>query len=95
MIFAQLAYRSHYTAFHSELTAFVERHFHRVQSGLQGDSWIWILEGDEKVAIDTFTATKHQVKSAKAGPLVQKVIATLLTKYAVEVYRIPEVEGHE
>ncbi len=95
MIFAEMEYRPHYDAFHSELTAFVALHFRSVQSGLQGDSWIWIFEGNEKVALDTFTAAKHQVKSAKAGPLVRKVIDTLLSKYAVKVYRTPEREGHE
>lgn len=36
------------------------RHFSSVESGLQGDSWIWILDGDEKVSIDSFTSMKHQ-----------------------------------
>jgi len=95
VIFAQLEYLPRYSAFHSELLDFVRERFQNVQSGLQGDSWIWIFEGEEKVAIDTFTAMKHQVKSAKAGPLVGKVIETLRSKYAVRVYRTPEREGHE
>lgn len=95
MIFARMEYRPHYGTFHPELANFVTRHFRSVQSGLQGDSWIWIFEGEEKVALDTFTATKHEIKSAKPGPLVQKVIDKLRSQYTVEVYRSPEREAHE
>lgn len=95
MIFAEMEYQHHYSDFHAELLAFVEQRFSQVQSGHQGDSWIWILDGGEKVAIDTFSSMKHQVKSAKAGPHVQRVIETLLLKYEVVVYEAPEWEGHE
>ena len=95
MIFAEMDYQRHYSDFHAELLAFVIAHFSRVQSGLQGDSWIWILDGDEKVAIDTFTSMKHQIKSPKAGAHVQSVIETLLTQFAMKVHEAPELEAHE
>jgi hypothetical protein len=95
MIFAQIEYQEHYSDFHAELLAFVGRHFSQVQSGLQGDSWIWILDGGEKVAIDTFTSMKHQIKSPKAGAHVRKVIETLLSRFDMKVYEEPELEAHE
>lgn len=95
MIFAELEYQKHYSDVHAELLAFVDKHFSRVQSGLQGDSWIWILDGDEKVAIDTFTSMTHQIKSAKAGAHVRKVIETLRRRFEVKVYEEPELEAHE
>lgn len=95
MIFAQLQYESSYSEVHAELLAFLRTHFPNTQSGLQGDSWIWIFEGEEKVEVDTFSAMKHQIKSAKAGPLVQNVIAALMLKYTLDVYEKPELEGHE
>ena len=95
MIFAEMEYPKHYSDFHAELLAFIGRHFLHVQSGLQGDSWIWILDGEEKVAIDTFTSMKHQIKSPKAGVHVQKVIETLLRQFEVKVYGEPAPEGHE
>lgn len=71
-------------------------HFGKVESGLQGDSWIWIFEDEEKVAIDTFSAMKHQVKADTLhSVLVDKVITVLKTKYSVCVYDDPELEGHE
>lgn len=95
MIFAEIGYQKHYSDFHAELLAFVGKHFSQVQSGLQGDSWIWILDGGEKVAIDTFTSMKHQIKSPKSGAHVRKVIETLLRQFEMKVYEKPELEPHE
>lgn len=95
MIFAQLQYETSYSDFHPDLEAFLRTRFSSTQSGLQGDSWIWIFEGEERVEVDTFSAMKHQVKSAKAGQLVEKVIAALMLKYRVTVYDKPELEAHE
>ena len=53
------------------------------------------FDGEVKVAIDTFSSMKHQVKSEKPGRHVQKVIEALQLKYKVKVYERPELEGHE
>jgi hypothetical protein len=95
MIFAEMIYESEYGAVHSELLAHLLMSFKRVQSGLQGDSWLWIDDGVERVQIDTFTAMKHQVKSSKAGPHVQAVIDVLINKYKLRIYEQPELEAHE
>lgn len=95
MIFAEIEYQKPYSDFHAELLAFVGKHFSQVQSGLQGDSWIWILDGEEMVAIDTFTSMKHQIKSPKAGAHVRQVIETLLRQFEMKVYEDPELEAHE
>jgi hypothetical protein len=100
VIFAELEYDIHYSDLHEELVEYICSHFDKVESGLQGDSWIWVFEGDnvgeEKVAIDTFSAMKHQVKAdTHHSVLVGKVITVLKTKYTVRVYDDPELEGHE
>jgi hypothetical protein len=95
MIFAELQYQNDYREIHAELLALLDAHFSQVRSGLQGDSWIWVFDGEEKVEIDTFTSMKHQIKSPKAGQGVQKVIEILQLKYSVKVYEEPRPEGHE
>lgn len=95
MIFAAMDYPQTYADFHPELRTFLSQHFSKVESGLQGDSWFWIFDEDEKVEVDTFSSMKHQIKSGKAGPLVQRVIETLSRKYNVKVYQAPEPEAHE
>ena len=67
-----------------------------MEHGHQGDSWIWIFEGVEKVAIDTFSSMKHELKAEKPSTtLAIKVIDVLSTKYQLVVYSDPEVEPHE
>lgn len=95
MVFAELAYEMHYSDFHAELLACVMRNFSRVESGLQGDSWIWIFDGNDKVSIDTFTSMKHQIKSPSAGAHVQQVIDTLRHEFQLHVHHEPEPEAHE
>ena len=95
MIFAELVYPQHYAEMHDELHAFLDSHFARIESGHQGDSWFWVFEGDEKVAIDTFTSMKHQVKSGKPGPHVQEVVDALRTRYPLLVHDTPIPEPHE
>ena len=95
MIFAEMEYEGEYQDVHDELVSFLRGEFLRVESGLQGDSYIWILDGSEKVAVDTFTSMKHQIKSPRSGAHVQKVMEVLLRKYKVTIYETPEPEGHE
>jgi hypothetical protein len=95
MIFAELEYPEGYREIHAELVSFIGAQFPQVMSGIQGDSWIWISDGEEKVEVDTFSSMKHQIKSAKAGTHVLKVIEVLQLKYKVIVYDNPELEAHE
>lgn len=89
MVFAEVQYPEEPADVHSEMVAAIRDRFSNVESGLQSDSWIWIMDGEEKVAVDSFTSMKHQVKSYSIGPLVQKVIDTLRGKYVVRVLDKP------
>jgi hypothetical protein len=86
VVFAELRYEGRYEDVHAKLSAFLSARFANVLSGLQGDSWIWVFDGADKVAVDTFTAMKHEVKSENHCPLVDKVIAELRESYDVHVY---------
>jgi hypothetical protein len=95
VIFAELDYSGTYESFHSQLGAFLEKNFQHLESGLEGDSYFWIFDGDDKVAIDTFTSMKHQVKASAGGPHVQKVLYALAREFNVKVLEQPQLEGHE
>jgi hypothetical protein len=95
MIFAEIDYPDDHWTFHEKLKEFLQSHFLRIESGVQGDSWFWIFDGEQKVAIDTFSSMKHQVKSGKTGKHVQQVIAALQLKFKVKVYAEPKWESHE
>lgn len=95
MIFAELQYEQSYPEVHGALVALLDRHFSNVRSGLQGDSWAWVLEDGQKVAVDTFTSMRHQVKSAVASSLVSQVLAVLARQYQLKILDPPELEAHE
>ena len=96
MIFAEIHYEQHYSEVHAELVDILSSKFPDLESGLQGDSWLWIFEGDEKVAIDTFYSMQHQIKSSsRTGALVHKIIEVLAPHYNIAVYPEPEPEPHE
>jgi hypothetical protein len=95
MVFADLIYTESYEAAHEPLYSFLQSRFDRVEGGLQGDSWIWIWRKDDKVAVDTFSAMTHQIKSSRAGNHFEDVIKALKEKYNVNVYPAPEPEPHE
>ncbi|WP_189454343.1 hypothetical protein [Cognatilysobacter bugurensis] len=95
MVFAELHYEQHYSVEHEGIASVLSRSFPNVRSGLQGDSWIWITEHEHKVAVDTFTAMKHQVKSESPCTLVNRVLAALSRQYKMKVFTPPEPEAHE
>lgn len=96
MIFAELRYEADYSDIHFELVEYLRLSFPKLESGLQGDSWIWIYDADEKVAIDTFSSMKHQVKSESTeGQLVKRVMDVLSAQYELTEYERPELEPHE
>lgn len=95
MIFAELQYEGHYGDQHEALVALLGQAFRQVRSGYQGDSWVWVMDGGEKVAVDTFTSLRHQVKSPRPGPHVQRVLAALQGAWALSLFDPPAWEGHE
>ena len=96
MIFAEIQYEQHYSEVHARLVDILSSTFPDLESGLQGDSWVWICEGDEKVEIDTFHSMQHQIKSSsRAGKLAHKIIDVLASHYHITVYQEPEPEPRE
>ncbi|MEO0425187.1 MAG: hypothetical protein AAF184_22820 [Pseudomonadota bacterium] len=95
MIFAELRYVGHYDDRHDQLVALLTKEFADIQSGHQGDSWIWVCADEQKVSIDTFSAMTHQIKAEQASALVARVIEVLSQEFKVEVFAQPELESHE
>ena len=95
MIFAELQYDQPYADAHSSLVALLGQHFQNLESGLQGYSWIWILDKGLKVSVDTFTSMHHQVKASQPSRLLDQVLAILANQYKLRVVDPPALEGHE
>lgn len=93
MIFAEIKSELSGTDYHHELVELIKTNFSDVESGLQGDSWVWICDGSDKVEVDTFSSTNHEIKCDKADVLlVKQVIDCLSTQYNVQVYAKPKLD---
>jgi hypothetical protein len=96
MIYGEIVTNQSYYDVYAPLLSLIKENFSEVESGVQGDAYIWIKSGDEKVALDTFTSMRFQIKSNKvSGLLVEQVITTLESEYKLYIYNEPEREGHE
>ena len=96
MIFAEMQYDQHYSEIHFELVEYLKGKFSNIEHGLQGDSWIWIFSGDEKVAVDSFSSMKYQIKSQHLkGSLIKEVIRALSERYTLTELDEPELEPHD
>ncbi len=96
MIYGEIKIDESYYDFYYELLTYIRKNFKNIESGLQGDAWIWIKSNNEKVALDTFTSMRFEIKSStKRGVLVQEVIEILKKQYPLFIYDEPEYEAHE
>jgi len=96
VIYAELRYEQHYSDMHDPILEVICTRFSKVEHGHQGDSWIWVFDGEAKVAIDSFSSMQHQVKaSADAAQLAHAVIAVLSSHFELHVLPEPELEPHE
>ena len=96
MIYAELAYPGHYSDYHDDLLQCLQERFAHIEHGHQGDSWMWIFSGEDKVAIDTFYSMQHQVKSESGNvAFVEQVIEQLKLRFDVTILDTPAPEPHE
>ena len=61
--YAVIEHSLDYYDFYDELLDYVQRHFDQVESGVQGDAWIWITKGSDKVSLDTFYSMQFEINS--------------------------------
>ena len=89
LTFAVIDHPESYYDAYDVLLAHIRQHFSDVQSGVQGDAWIWIFEDGEKVAVDSFYAMQMEIHADADSPLVQKVIDLVGEIYPVRRYEEP------
>lgn len=87
--FAIIEHSQNYYDFYNELLPYIKKHFSCVESGVQGDAYIWIMENGQKVAVDTFSAMQFEIKSESNNALLQAVIDIIRQQYPVRLYDPP------
>lgn len=77
-----------------ELLQVLKQKFPDLTYGQQCDDWIWIQDGTQKVAIDTFTSILMQVKAdSQSVELLSKVIPVITKHYKLRMIDPPISES--
>ena len=68
-------------------------YFKDIQSGRQGDDWIWIHVGDDKIEIDSFFSLQLEVKGAYKQQMIVKQILQDLNEHCIlQVFDPPKID---
>lgn len=88
VVFAELN-RDHFDEILQSLTS----HFKNIQSGRQGDDWIWIHMGDDKIEIDSFYSMELEVKGKrKHYTVAMQIIQKMDDSWIIQVFEPPKID---
>ncbi|HAV77399.1 MAG TPA: hypothetical protein DCX53_08600 [Anaerolineae bacterium] len=88
VIFAVLN-RDHFDEILKPLT----EQFKDIESGRQGDDWIWVHLGDDKIEIDSFYSMELEVKGKrKHYMVVMQAIQKLAKDSIIQIFDPPKVD---
>ena len=67
--------------------------FKDIQSGRQGDDWIWIHLGNDKIEIDSFYSMELEVKGKRKHYTVAKqVLKKMDHSWIIQVFDPPKID---
>ena len=88
VIFAELS-RDHF----DEILQSLMGQFKNIQSGRQGDDWIWIHLGEDRIEIDSFYSMELEVKGKrKHYTTAMQAIQTLDDRCILQVFDPPKID---
>ena len=87
--YAIIEHSNSYYDFYEELLTFVKSNYRDVESGVQGDAWIWVKRDNVKVEIDTFYSMNFEIHAENKHQLLEAVINTIQEKYPIRIYDPP------
>jgi hypothetical protein len=88
VIFAEL----HRDRFDEILQSLLEQ-FQNIQSGRQGDDWIWIHLGDDKIEIDSFYSIELEVKGKRMHySTAMQALQKLDDRWIIQIFDPPKVD---
>ena len=71
----------------------LQRHFHDIQFGRQGDDWIWIHFADEKIEIDSFYSMDLEIKGKrKQYAIAREILNKIEKEHVIQVFDPPKVD---
>ena len=69
------------------------KHFEIIQSGRQGDDWIWIHFGEDKIEIDSFFSMDLEVKGKyKQQAIATQILQKLENDWILQIFDPPKID---
>jgi len=88
VIFAELN-RDHF----EEILQSLMGQFKNIQSGRQGDDWIWIQLGEDRIEIDSFYSMELEVKGKRKHYMVaMQAIQNMDKSWILQVFDPPKID---
>jgi len=88
VIFAELN-RDHF----DEILQTLTEHFENIQSGRQGDDWIWIHLDDDKIEIDSFYSMNLELKGKYVlFSVAKQIIQKMEGNWIIQVFDPPKLD---
>jgi hypothetical protein len=76
-----------------EILQTLSSHFENIQYGSQGDDWIWIHLGDDKIEIDSFFSMNLEVKGKyKHLPVIKRILQMLKDELILQIFSPPKID---
>ena len=88
VIFAELN-RDHF----DEIVLALSEHFENIEHGSQGDDWIWIHLGEDRIEIDSFYSMNLEFKGRYEHlSLIRKLLQTMSDAWILQVFDPPKMD---
>ena len=76
-----------------EILHTLKEHFDHIEYGRQGDDWIWIHVGDDKIEIDSFYSMELEVKGKyKQHTIATQILDVMQDDWIIQVFDPPKTD---
>lgn len=76
-----------------EILQSLQEQFETIEYGRQGDDWIWIHVGEDKIEIDSFYSMNLEVKGkSEYTPVVRQILQELKDDWILQVFDPPKID---
>lgn len=76
-----------------EILYALKEHFEDIQSGRQGDDWIWIHLGEDKIEIDSFYSMELEVKGKyKHLEIAKQILQNMENDWIIQEFDPPKID---
>lgn len=79
--------------FFGDIRQEVEKRYPKIQYGSQGDDWIWLHYGDDKIEIDSFYSMELEMKGLKdKQDFADEILSWMKPEWIIAIFEPPKID---